>query len=520
MRSAGQRILRATVLVMALTLLAKASGLLRDIITASQFGTSPALDAFLIAAAIADLMFVWLNQPLQVVLVPLFTQDLANRGERAAWENVSVLANTTIILFLVFAAIGWLLSPYLVALMAPGFEQERYALTVTLTRWMMATVVFLGLARLLSSFFYAYQRFGWPGMISTVDNVVVIPSMLFFTPILGIYGIVISEILGTISQAVVQAPILWKHRAYYRFRVDLKNPMLRRMVRISLPLLVGTGGAATSRISDRIFASLLSAGSLSALTYGFRLTYTTSYMVITSLTTVLFPFLSRSAGGENYEDLERKVFTSLRALFWILFPLSIGILLLHDPLVRLVYHRGAFDEGSVRITGQAVLYYAVGLSAFGLSNVLTYAFYSLQDTKTPVMVGLGRLVAKVLLSFTLVGPMGHSGLALAESLSFILKALLLLRLLPKELRQLEYRRAFRSFGLTGVITGVMAAVVIVALPYFASPFEVGTSMLMASMGLIALMALGIVTYLMFSLLLQPAELLGFYRFVRRGFAKL
>ncbi|MGH8056753.1 MAG: lipid II flippase MurJ, partial [Candidatus Entotheonellia bacterium] len=211
---------------------------------------------------------------------------------------------------------------------------------------------------------------------------------------------------------------------------------------------------------------------------------------------------------------------SLRALFWILFPLSIGILLLHDPLVRLVYHRGAFGEESVRITGQAVLYYAVGLSAFGLSNVLTYAFYSLQDTKTPVIAGLVRLGAKILLSFALVGPMGHGGVALSESLSFLLKACLLLRLLPKELRQLEYRRAFRSFGVTGLITGVMAAVVVVALPYFESAFEIGTSMLMASMALLALMALGTVTYLMFSLLLQPAELLGFYRVVRRGFARL
>jgi len=520
MRSTGQRILRAAVLVIGLTLLAKASGLLRDIITASQFGTSPELDGFLIAAATAELLFVWLKHPLHVVLVPLFTKDLANRGERAAWENASTLANTMIILFLIFAAMGWLLSPYLVALMAPGFTEGGYALTVSMTKWMMVTVVFLGLARLLSSFFYSYQRFGWPGMISTVDNAVVIPSMLFFTPLLGIYGIVISEILGTISQSVVQLPILWKHRAYYTFRVDLKNPTLRQMTRISLPLFVGTGGAEISRISDRIFASWLSAGSLSALAYGFRLTYTTSYTVVASLTTVLFPFLSRSAGRENYEDLERKLFTSLRALFWIVCPLSIGLLLLHDPLVRLVYYRGAFGEESVRTTGQAVLYYAVGLSAFSLSNVLTYAFYSLQDTKTPVIVGLARLVLKVLLSFALVGPMGHSGLALAESISFMLKAILLLLLLPSALRQAEYQKALCSFGLTGIITGVMAAVVVVALPYVQTAFEVGASVLMTSMGLMTLMALGAVTYIMFSLLLQPSELIGFYRFVRSGFARL
>jgi len=137
-----------------------------------------------------------------------------------------------------------------------------------------------------------------------------------------------------------------------------------------------------------------------------------------------------------------------------------------------------------------------------------------------VIVGLARLVLKVLLSFALVGPMGHIGLALAESVSFMLKAILLLLLLPSALRQAEYQKALCSFGLTGIITGVMAAVVVVALPYVQTAFEVGASVLMTSMGLMTLMALGAVTYIMFSLLLQPSELIGFYRFVRSGFARL
>lgn len=517
--SSGQRILRSTALVIGLTLTAKATGLLRDIIMAAQFGTSQEMDAFLVSGMIASLMFVLLKNPIQVVLVPLFTKDLTTRGERTAWENASILINTSIILLLILAGIGWLLSPYLVWLVAPGFNEETKILSADLTRLMMLTLVFLGLAKLLSALFHSYQRFGWPGMISTVDNLVVIPSILLLTPLVGIYGLAISAVLGTVAQALSQTPILWKNRSYYKPRVDLKNPILHRMAWMSLPLLIGIGGAELGKISDRIFASLLPPGSLSALAYGHRLTYAIFQLFIASLTTVLFPFFSKTAGLADYKDLRKKLFKSLRTLFWIILPLSIGILLLHEPLVRLVYHRGAFSEESVRITGQAVFYYAIGVSAYSLSNVLSYAFYSLHDTKTPVVMGLVRMGLKILLSFFLVGRMAHAGLALAESLSFVVKAILLLFFLPRELKHPEYRKVFQSFGVTTAITVAMGAVIYFILPIFERAFEVGASFTATSMGLGAAIAAGAGTYLIFSLLLQPTELRDLFRLARAGFAK-
>ncbi len=516
MSSSGQKILRSITLVMGLAFTAKATGVLRDIIVAAHFGTSEQMDAFLVAATIAGLIVIWLKEPIQVIIVPLFTQDLKTRGERSAWENASIVMNTLIILLVIFAAIGWLLSPYLVSLIAPGFSQEMSILSADLTRLMMLTVVSLGLVKLLSAFFHSYQRFGWPGMISTVDNLVVIPSIIILTPLLGIYGLAISAILGAIAQVLVQTPILWKNRSYYKPWLNLKNPTLLRMARMSVPLFIGIGGTQMGKITDPIFASLLQRGSLSALAYGHRLTYTTLQLFVTSLTTVLFPYFSETAGVRDYRNIGRKLFKSLRVLFWIAFPLSIGILLLHEPLVRLVYHRGAFGEESVRMTGQAVFFYAIGFWAYSLSKVLSVAFYSLQDTRTPTVMGLVRVGIKILLAFALVRSMAHAGLALAESVSWMVKAGLLLFFLPKELRQPEYRKVFQSFGATVVITGAMGAVVFFILPIFTRVFAVDASFMATSMGLGATIAVGAGTYLIFSLLLQPAELKDLYRFVRTG----
>jgi putative peptidoglycan lipid II flippase len=521
MRSSAQKILRSAALVAGLALLAKITGLVLDVIVAAQFGTSPEMDAFLVAATISSLLFVWLNNPIRVIFVPFFSQNLATLGERVAWENASTLMNTSIILFFIIAAVGWLLSPFLVWLVAPGFSQEMSGLAADLTRLTMLTVVFLGLAKILSGVFHSYERFGWPGMVGTVDNFVNILLIVLLAPSLGIYALAVGTVLGTMVQALVQTSILWKFRSYYKPQVDLKNPTLHRMARVSLPLFIGASGTRLGKVTDRIFASFLQPGSLSALTYGHRLTYTAFELFVDSLTTVLFPFFSKAAAVEGYEDFGKKLSKSLRMLFWIIFPLSIGILLLHEPLVRLVYQRGAFDENSVKLTGQAVFFYAIGLWAYSLSNVLSFAFYSLQKTKAPVVIGLVRLGIKILLSSILVGSMGHAGLALAESLSFMVKTVLLFVFLPAELReQTEYPMVFASFGMTVVATGAMGVVVFFVLPIFEKIFEVGTSLMAVALAVGTAITFGVGSYLIFSLLIQSVELKDFYKLLRSGFAKV
>jgi putative peptidoglycan lipid II flippase len=518
MRSSAQRILRSAALLMTLTLLAKTTGLVRDMVVAWQFGTSPAMDAFLVASTLASLIVVWFRTPIRLFFVPLFSEELSKRGEAAAWKNASVPMNTTVISLLAAAGIGWLLSPYLIHVVAPGFTEQTKALSLDLTRIMMSTVVFLGLAWLFSAIFNSYQRFGRPGMTHSVDDLVAIPAVILLTPVMGIYGLVTATVMGAAARALVQVPILWKNRAYYTPTVDFKNPAVRRMLWMSFPLFVGIGGGQLATVFDRIFASLLPAGSLSALSYGHRLTYAFFELFVTSLTTVLFPFFSRIAGVEAYEDLGRKLFKSLKTVFWIVLPTSVGLLVLHEPLVRLVYQRGAFGDESVRLTAQAVFFYAIGLSAYSVANVLNFGFYSLKDTKTPVVLGLVRIGIKILLSFALVGSMAHSGLALAESLSFVIKVALLLWFLPRELRQPEYHQALRSFGVTAVIGLAMGAVVFLLLPVFAGLAEAG-SLVATSMSVGGSAAIGAATYLIFSFILQRAEVNELYRFVRNGFAR-
>lgn len=505
---------------MALALAAKATGLLREMVVASQFGTSPQMDAFVVAATISSLIFAWLKNPLQVVLVPLFTRELVSREEAVAWASASLLTNTLVVLFLGFAAAGWLLAPLLTALVAPGLTGETAALAASLSRVMMLALVFLGAAHILSGFCHAYQRFGRPGMLAALENSVVIPAVLVFAPWLGIHGLALAIVVGALAEAVVQTPILWEHRGNYRLGLDFGNPIVRRMGAISLPLLVGTGGAGLGKLADRMFASFLRPGSLSALAYAHQLTFATFHLFVGSLTTVLFPFLSRSVERQDYDEVRIRIFKCLRILFWVVVPLSVGMALLGEPLVRLVFGRGKFGEESVMLTTQAVFFYALGLAGYSLSHVLTFAFYSVQNTRIPVAMGLVRLAAKILLSAVLVRSLGHAGLALAESVSFALKAVLLLLWLPAPLRTAEYPRLIVSFASTVVVTGGMAAIILASRPLVTSVFEMGASVLSTSLGLAAMAAVAGASYLCLSLLLQPVEVKFFLRSVRSGLSGL
>jgi putative peptidoglycan lipid II flippase len=165
------------------------------------------------------------------------------------------------------------------------------------------------------------------------------------------------------------------------------------------------------------------------------------------------------------------------------------------------------------------LYYAIGLSGYSLSNVLSFAFYSVQDTKTPVVTGLVRLGLKILLSCALVGSMAHAGLALAESLSYLLKALLLLIFLPRTLRQNGYREVFQSFAMTIVLTAGMAAIVLLSLPYFQAVLDTGSSRPSPALAIGVATVLGGGSYLILSVLLQWTQMSELARLVRAGFKK-
>jgi putative peptidoglycan lipid II flippase len=471
-KSAPGKIAKAAGLLFVLQVVAQCTGLLKQMVVAAWFGTSATMDSYIVATSIVGLILLWIGLPVHQTLMPMFRHDLAQRGEQAAWKNFSILINTLLLVMIAIVAVGESITPFLVDALAPGFQEDTEVLTSSLTRITMISVVFVGLAAVLSQVCYSYERFFGPGLTKTVDNLAVMLVLLLLGSSYGIYGLAAGVVIGAVFRCIFLAPIVWEKRHLYDFKIDLRHPQFREMSKLSLPLLISTGGNELARVTDRIFASLLSVGSLSALAFAHRPTSVVFEFLVQPLQQAAFPHFTKLSAKKDFGTLSRQLFQYLRVVFFFTLPIGIGMMLTAEPLVRTLYKRGAFDETAVALTSQAVFFYAIGVPAHGITRLFRSTFFGLKDTWTPTKIALGCTGFKILLAWILIGPLAHAGIAMAESVSQIVNALLLFSFLPKEVKGEEGWKTVISFAQSLTSGAIMGAVVYFAreTTHLSSPF--------------------------------------------------
>jgi putative peptidoglycan lipid II flippase len=467
-------ILRAATLLLVLEAVAQAASLGKQVLIAAGFGTTPAMDGYLVAFSIAALIRAFVQLPIKQTVIPMFRHDLAQRGEPAAWANLSVVLNNLGLILLGLAALVALVAPVLVDLVAPGLDDASEGLSSWLVRILVLGLIFAGLQGMLAQIFFSYRRFLLPGVAGAVDSLVVIGVLLLLAGRLGITGLAVAVVAGSAAQFLLLVPILWQKRRLYTPRVSLRHPQMMEMGRLSLPLLLSSGGAELARVTDRFFASLLAAGSLSALSFAFRLAAAANNLFIDSLQQATFPHFTQLSAEEKFASLSRQLFRYLRMILFLALPLGTGLMVLGDLIVRVVYQRGAFDETSVRLTSEALTFFALGLPALAATRLLSRTFFGLKDTRTPSKVAVVRLVVKVALCGALVVPLAHVGIALADAVSEILRALLLFVRLPAHVKRGEAPEMLRSLArgiAASASMGLLLVVVRQALPPLALPLQ-------------------------------------------------
>jgi putative peptidoglycan lipid II flippase len=494
-----QKLAQATVLLMGLELLTAVAGLGRQMVVAAKFGTSETTDAYVVSMTVLGLIQLWLLLPIRQVILPMFRYDLAKQGEKEAWGNASVLINNLAIILLLVTLAAWVLTPGLVSLITPGFAAETNELAATLTRITLISMVFVVLATVLEQILFSYERFFLPGITDLVNNLVTLSALLILGGTYGIYGLAAAVVCGGICEFVSQTPILWEKRKLYKWKIEPRHSGMRELGRLSFPLLFANSGMELARITDRIFASLLPAGSLSALSFAGRPTAILLDMFVSPLQKSIFPHFTKLSAEGDFQALSRQHSRYMGLLFFLTLPIAVGIVVTADPLVRMLYQRGAFDETSVRLTSQSLACYAIGFPALALSRALIRTFVSLKDTWAPTKTSLWRIGVKILLSWLLVYRFAHVGLALAEALSQIFRTVYLFILLPKEVKGQEEWATLKSFAQTAATCVLMGVGVYLVREeingFWSTPIELGT-----------LVLIGIVSYVVLSFLRKGEEL--------------
>jgi putative peptidoglycan lipid II flippase len=448
---------RAATVVMAAFVLSRVLGLGREVFIGIQFGTSRELDAYLAAFRIPDLIFQLIaGGALGSAFIPTFTGYLVEGRDGEAWRLASSVVNLVLVILTGCAFLAAVFAPWLVGhVVAPGFTAEQQMLTVRLMRLMLLSPIVFGVSGVAMGILNSYQHFLLPALAPAVYNLCIIGGAAFLAPSLGAFGLAWGVVIGSILHLAIQTPQLIRKGFAYRPLIDLSHPGVREVGRLMLPRVLGLATVQINFLVNTFLASGLAGGSLAALNYAWMLMLLPQGVFAMSIATAAFPTFSDLAARGKRQELRLTVSDTLRLILYLAIPSSVALILLRQPLTSLLLERGSFDPSSTAMVAWALQFYALGLVAHSTLEIVTRAFYSLHDTRTPVLIGAVAMAVNIILSLILIGPLLHGGLALANSLATIGETIVLLMLLRPKLGGLRGGPVLRSVVKTGAASLVM-----------------------------------------------------------------
>lgn len=432
----GKSIAKGALIVMAATLLSRLLGVFREIKIAEYFGLKGAYDAYLVAYAIPSGVGMAIAAAISAGFIPVLNSYLVQNDEENAATVANTLLNSLFTALAVLTAAGILFAPMLAKRLAPGFLGDSVALTTQLIRIMFPGLIFFSLMGLASGFLNSRQHFLFPALGPTVSSVVIIASVVIFGKTLGIKGLAVGTVVGVIGQLLIQAPVMYKKGFRYKPELALFHPGVSKVFKLAVPVLIASLVPPLMVLIERGLASTLSTGSISALNYAFRLMQLPQGLFVMAVAVPLFPALSSFAAQKDYARLRETMLKGIYVLALIMIPASAGLIALDEPIVRLLFQRGAFEAKDTIPTAYALAFYALALLPLAVRDVFRRGFYALQDTLTPVKITVAACVLNIALDFILVKEMGIGGIALGAAVSTFTEAAVLYFLINGRLKEL------------------------------------------------------------------------------------
>lgn len=466
----SSRLARSAGLISLAILASRLLGVARESVLAAYFGAGTATDAYNVAFRIPNLLRdLFAEGAMTSAFVPAFTRVLQQRGREEAWRLGNLVINALLIITGTLAVLGMVFAAPITSLIAPKFAlvPGKLELTTLLTQVMLPFLTTVAVAVAMMGMLNSLHRFFIPSLSPAMFNVATILCAITLVPILRgigwppILAIAIGTLLGGVGQMAIQWPVLRREGFRYRPVLDFRDPELRRILRMMGP---GTLGVAAVNINVLVNTYLAAAqpGAVSWLGYAFRLMYLPIGLFGVSIATAALPDLSRHASSGDDAAIRRAVSSAIRLMLMLNVPAMIGLIVLAEPIVALLYQRGHFTDADTRATAAALRFYAPGLIGYSIVRIASPTFYSLGNSRTPVIVSVASVSVNLILNVILVRVMGFRGLALGTAIAAIFNALTLLWLLRGRLHGIDGGRiagAFLKISGAALVMGIVAALV-------------------------------------------------------------
>lgn len=512
------RIAKAAGAVGLATLLSRIFGFLRDMVVAGFFGAGFATDAFFVAFRVPNLLRrLFAEGSLTISFVPVFTEYLEKKSKEDAISLADTVFTLLSIILVVVTLFGILISPLIVRIIAPGFTDlpDKYELTVFLTRLMFPYIFFISLVALCMGILNSLRHFAAPALAPVVLNIAIIFAAVFLRNFFDepVIALAVGVLTGGVLQLVMQFPFLTKMGVKLKPDFNFRHPGLRKIITLMIPAVFGAAVYQINIFIGTLLASFLPEGSVSYLYYADRIVQLPLGVFAIAVGTTSLPSLSKQAVSGDFKEMKETISFSLRLIMLVAIPAMVALIALRVPIISVLFQRGSFDSQSAILTSDALLYYAVGLWAFSGVRVVVPAFYSLQDTKTPVKVAIIALIANIILSVILMFPLKHGGLALATSIASAVNLLILSLLLKRKIGRFLNRKFYSSIGKTTVSSLAMwggIAGIDHIFPWNNDALFNSRAALLASE-----IVVGLVTFLIISRILKSSEMMTLFEIAKK-----
>jgi putative peptidoglycan lipid II flippase len=427
---------KAAFSVSALTLVSRVTGLVRDQIGAALFGTSAMMDAFQIAFRIPNLLRrLFAEGAFAQAFVPLLAATRAEHGDDTTRQLVDAVATVLAWALLVTCAVGIVGAPLLVWLLASGFAPATHDASVVMTRWMFPYIGCMSMVALSAGILNTWRRFSVPAFTPVLLNLSVIAAAVLLVPVLRargiepVYAFAVGVMIGGVLQLAIQVPALWRigmlphiGPSVARLRSAWAHPGVGQMLGKMAPALLGVSVAQLSLMINSQFASYLGPGAVSSLVFADRLMELPTALLGVALGVVLTPMLSAAQARHDADVYSGLLDWGLRLVLLLSLPCAAALLVFAEPMVAVLFHRGAFTVQAVHSTSAAVMGYGVGIVGLVAVKVVAPGYYAQQDMKTPMRIGIAVMVFTQAMNLLLVPRLGVSALALSIGLGATLNA--------------------------------------------------------------------------------------------------
>lgn len=444
------------------TLGSRLLGLIREMVMVSYLGLGAEMGAFTVAIKVPNLVRTLLaDTALAAAFIPVFSALLEKRREREAWQVAFSVAIAATAALGAVTALGMVFAPEVTKVVAPGWASkypETLNLATSLMRIMFPTVVIMGVAGILMGILNSYNHFAVPALAPILWNLVIIAAVVFFSGRYGFYALAWGFTLGTLVELLLQIPWVWKRRWQNAgiagggepspWRLNFRHPEVKRVGILLGPVVLSLGVINFNSFVDTVVAALIGEAAPAYIDKAFRLFQLPQGMFAVAIGTVLFPALSRHGAAGRMHEFRRDLGLGIRQIFFVTLPLAALFSVLATPTVRLIYEHGQAmgDEAAITGTAWALLFFSVGMAFVSVNTLLNRAFYSIQKTWVPLVLGLTNLAVNAGLDLLLYKPMGVGGITLSTSVVSTLNFFGLMTLLRPRIGGIGARQICVSVG--------------------------------------------------------------------------